>query len=170
MLRFPKLLFPKYYADSVAESRGAPDDRLAVGQLLARLLGEFRRDLLEPVAGTEFDDIREAHLQIFGNIRMGGVRLTELAARAQLSLAATSELVNDLVGRGYLRRDPDPADGRAKLIQLTDRGISLMAAAGRQVMDMERRWAEHVGERQFALMTATMQKLLDKLDPENARA
>ena len=154
----------------MTESRGAPDDRLAVGQLLARLLSEFRRDLLEPAAGTEFDDIREAHLQIFGNIRMGGVRLTELAARAQLSLAATSELVNDLVSRGYLRRDPDPADGRAKLIQLTDRGTSLMAVAGLQVMDMERRWAEHVGEKQFTVMTSTMQKLLDKLDPGNSRA
>jgi len=138
--------------------------------LLARLLSEFRRDLLEPVAGTEFDDIREAHLQIFGNIRMGGVRLTELAARAQLSLAATSELVNDLVRREYLRRDPDPADGRAKLIQLTDRGVSLMDVAGLQVMDIERRWAEHVGARQFTVMTSTMQTLLDKLDPGNSRA
>ncbi|MEV6062101.1 hypothetical protein [Nocardia asteroides] len=36
--------------------------------------------------GGEHGDIREAHLQIFGAIRMGGVRLTELAARAQLSL------------------------------------------------------------------------------------
>lgn len=154
----------------MTESRAAPEDRLAVGQLLARLLNEFRRDLLAPVAGTEYDDVREAHLQIFGNIRMGGVRLTELAARAQLSLAATSELVNDLVTRGYLRRDPDPADGRAKLIQLTDRGIALMAAAGHQVMDIERRWGELVGEARFAHMTATMQDLLDELDPGSSRA
>lgn len=154
----------------MARSRGTPADRLAVGQLLVRLLSEFRRDLLEPVAGTEFDDIREAHLQIFGNIRMGGVRLTELAARAQLSLAATSELVNDLVEHGYLRREADPADGRAKLIQLTDRGIALMTVAGDRVLDMERRWAEHVGEARFASMAATMQDLLDTLDPDSSRS
>lgn len=152
----------------MAESTGAAD-RLAVGQLLARLLSEFRRDLLEPVAGTEFDDVRETHLQIFGHIRMGGVRLTELGARAQLSLAATSELVNELVRLGYLKREPDPTDGRAKLIQLTDRGITLMSLAGHRVLDMERRWADHVGDRRFADMTATMQDLLAKLNPDAAR-
>ena len=34
------------------------------------------------------------HLQIFGNLGIDGIRPTELAARAQLSLAAASELVN----------------------------------------------------------------------------
>ena len=168
MLRTPKLLYPKYHPKAMTESTGG-GERLAVGQLLARLLSEFRRDILEPVAGTEFDDVREAHLQIFGNIRMGGVRLTELAARAQLSLAATSELVNDLVRLGYLEREPDPTDGRAKLIQLTDRGTTLMALAGHRVVDMEERWADHVGRRRFADMTATMQDLLAELNPDAAR-
>lgn len=152
----------------MAESTSA-SARLAVGQLLARLLGEFRREILEPVAGTEFDDVRETHLQIFGNIRVGGIRLTELAARAQLSLAATSELVNDLVRLGYLEREPDPSDGRAKLIQLTDRGVTLMTLAGHRVLEMERQWAELVGQPRFADMTATMQDLLAKLNPDAAQ-
>ena len=71
--------------------------------------------------------------------REGEVRLTELAARAQLSLAATSELVNDLVALGYLTRRPDPADGRAKLIDLTNRGRRLLADAGERVADIEDR-------------------------------
>ena len=50
------------------------------------------------------------------------MRLTELAARAELSLSATSELVNELEHLGYLHRIPDPRDGRAKLIVPTDRG------------------------------------------------
>ena len=35
---------------------------------------------------------------------------------------AMSELVEDLVERGYMERVPDPTDGRAKLIVLTDLG------------------------------------------------
>src|ERR1700738_3747949 len=106
----------------MAASRDLPADRQAVGQLLVRLTRQFRRDLAAPQVERGYGDIRDPHLQIFGNIRTGSIRLTTLAARAQLSLAATSELVNDLAALGYLSRRPDPQDGRAKLIELTHRG------------------------------------------------
>ena len=154
----------------MAASRDLAPDRLAIGQLLVRLLREFRDDLAAPRAEAGYGDVREPHFQIFGNIRMGGIRLTELAGRAQLCLAATSELVNDLAEMGYLARRPDPADGRAKLIDLTDRGRGLMAAAGERVADIERRWSELVGPRNFTLMTRTMQRLLDELDPKDSRS
>jgi DNA-binding MarR family transcriptional regulator len=150
----------------MAESRDLPTDRQAVGQLLARLLREFRHDLAAPRADAGFGDIRDPHMQIFGNVRMGGVRLTELAERAQLSLAATSELVNDLEQMGYLVRRPDPADGRAKLIDLTTRGRDAMAAAGDRVADIERRWSKLVGAKEFGQMCRSMQSLLDQLDSE----
>lgn len=154
----------------MAPSREQPDDRLAIGQLLVRLLRLFRDDLSEPRAAAGFGDIREPHFQIFGNIRLGGIRLTELAERAQLSLAAASELINDLVDLGYLRRRPDPADGRAKLIDLTERGQALMAAAGERVLDLEQRWAGTVGDQSFTQMCHTMQRLLDELDPDQSHS
>ena len=154
----------------MATSRDLPQDRLAIGQLLVRLLREFRDDLAAPRAAAGYGDIREPHFQIFGNIRMGGVRLTELAERAQLSLAATSGLVNDLAAMGYVTRRPDPVDGRAKLIELTERGRGLMAVAGDRVADMERRWSELVGRKDFAQMTLTMQRLLDELNPKDSRS
>ena len=152
----------------MATSRDLPSDRLAIGQVLVRLLRRFRDDLAS--GDHDYDDIREPHYQIFGNVRMGGIRLTELATRAQLSLAATSELVNDLESLGYLTRRPDPADGRAKLIDLTARGRNVLAEAGDRVADIERRWSTVAGEKDFATMCATMQALLDELDPNDARA
>jgi DNA-binding MarR family transcriptional regulator len=153
----------------VAKSSNLAADRLAIGQLLVRLLREFRDDLAAPRADAGFGDIREPHFQIFGNIRMGGIRLTELADRAQLSLAATSELVNDLADLGYLTRRPDPADGRAKLIDLTERGAQLMGLAGERVADIERRWSKLAGPKNFSQMCATMQRLLDDLAPQDSR-
>jgi len=147
-----------------------PTDRQAVGQLLGRLLREFRQDLARPRSERGYGDIRDPHMQIFGNIRMGGVRLTELAERAQLSLAAASELVNDLSDLGYLARRPDPADGRAKLIDLTARGRGLLALAGERVAEIEHRWSATVGPEAFDHMCKTMQKLLDELNPEEGRS
>ncbi|MGH3633151.1 MarR family winged helix-turn-helix transcriptional regulator [Mycobacterium sp.] len=154
----------------MATSSDLPPDRQAVGQLLVRLLRHFRQDLAAPRVERGYGDVRDPHLQIFGNIRMGGVRLTELAARAQLSLAATSELVNDLATLGYLTRRPDPADGRAKLIDLTDRGRRLLADAGDRVADIEARWSKLLGANDFARMCATMHQLLDTLEPDGARS
>jgi DNA-binding MarR family transcriptional regulator len=153
----------------MAASRDAPADRQAIGQLLTRLLREFRVDLAAPRAEAGFGDIRDPHMQIFGNVRMGGLRLTELADRAQLSLAATSELVNDLEEMGYLTRGPDPADGRAKLIDLTERGRDAMSAAGHQVAGIERRWSKVVGAKEFTQMCRTMQRLLDELATPDVR-
>ena len=152
----------------MATSRDLPTDRLAVGQLLIRLLREFRRELSAPAAAAGYGDIRDPHLQIFGTIGRGGVRLTDVAARAQLSLAATSELVNDLQELGYLERQPDPRDGRAKLICLTERGRGLMVHAGDRVATIEEQWSTVVGTEPFDRMCATMQRLLDHLDPDEA--
>ncbi|MBP2452817.1 MarR family winged helix-turn-helix transcriptional regulator [Mycolicibacterium lutetiense] len=154
----------------MVSSRELPSDRQAIGQLLVRLLREFRSELADPRTGAEFSDIRDPHMQIFGNIRIGGIRLTELAHRAQLSLAATSELVNDLTELGYLTRRPDPADGRAKLIDLTARGNAAMSFAAERVADIEQHWARIVGGRDFDQMCTTMQQLLDELNPEQSRS
>ncbi|HEX6873450.1 MAG TPA: MarR family winged helix-turn-helix transcriptional regulator [Micromonosporaceae bacterium] len=147
----------------MATSRELPTDRHAIGQLLVRLLRQFRTELFGPAAGRGYPDLREPHLQIFGNIGIDGVRLTELAARAQLSLAATSELVNDLQQLGYLERRPDATDRRAKLIFPTPLGRRALDDAGNRVAEIEAHWATIVGPARFDEACATLQALLDKL-------
>lgn len=150
-------------------SRDLPSGRQAVGQLLVRLLREFRKELGAPRAEHGYSDVRDAHLQIFGNIGTGNIRLTELAARAQLSLAATSELVNELESLGYLARTADDRDRRAKLIVLTERGHDLMRDAGTRVAEIEAVWSGIVGAERFEAACTVMQELLDTVDSDNAR-
>jgi DNA-binding MarR family transcriptional regulator len=149
-------------------SRDLPAGRLAIGQLLVRLLREFRHELFAAAAEGGYPDLREPHLQIFGNLGIDGIRLTELATRAQLSLAATSELVDDLQRLGYLERRPDLSDGRAKLIYPTPRGRQALNAAGDRVAEIEHHWADLVGQPRFSAAAKTLQKLLDAT-AENGR-
>ena len=151
-------------------SRDLPTDRLAIGQLLVRSLRAFRTELFAPAAAAGYTDTREPHLQIFGNLGIDGVRLTDLAARAQLSLAATSELVNELQDLGYLERRPDPVDRRAKLIFPTGKGRQALADAGDRVAEIEEQWAALVGPARFADMCRTLQDLLDALATDAAEA
>ena len=118
-----------------------PADRLAVGQLLVRLLHAFRVELFgHPDRESEFPGLRFSHLAIWGNVGIDGIRLTALAERANLSLAACSEQLSDLERLGYLERRPDPTDGRAKLIYPTPRGRQLLDRAGIAVADIEDHW------------------------------
>src|SRR5215470_13920896 len=149
-------------------SRDLPVDRLAIGQLLGRLLQEFRAELFAPAAEHGYADIRQPHLHIFGNVGIDGVRLTDLAARAQLSLATTSELVSELQNLGYLERRPDPSDRRAKLIFPTQRGRQVLDSAGDRVAEIEQHWRELLDAGRFDVMCRTMHDLLDGLTARTA--
>ncbi|MGZ6617414.1 MAG: MarR family winged helix-turn-helix transcriptional regulator [Solirubrobacteraceae bacterium] len=53
-------------------------------------------------------------------------RITELAAREGVTQPAITLLVNRLAERGWLKRTPDPLDGRAVLVELTPAGSALL--------------------------------------------
>jgi DNA-binding MarR family transcriptional regulator len=154
----------------VASTPSLPDDRLAIGQLLVRLLHQFRVKLFEPTRGSPFDDVRFAHMPIWGNVGVDGIRLTELADRANLSLAACSELVNDLQALGYLERRSDPSDGRAKLIFPTGRGRALLDEASRLVAELEAEWRAKLPAGQFDRACRIFDRLLTQLTGDASTA
>lgn len=134
--------------------------RLPIGQLLGRLLRSFRTELFRRAREGGYDDIREAHLQVFGAIDWSGTRLTDLAERANMTLPAMSELVDDLQRNGYLERRPDPSDGRAKLIGPTRKGRRLLVEALRAVREIEAEYAGIIGAERFAVLVGSLEELV----------
>ena len=57
------------------------------------------------------------------------LRMSALADLANSSLSRLSHLVKRLEDRGFVRREPDPADGRFTNAILTDRGLVTLAEA-----------------------------------------
>jgi DNA-binding MarR family transcriptional regulator len=141
-----------------------PADRLAVGQLLTRLLQRFRQEVLEGATELGYTDLRPPHLQIFGNIGIDGVRLTDLAKRTQLSMATTSQFVTELEDLGYLERRTDKADRRAKLIFPTRRGRKALDRAGDRVAQIEQEWAGLIGQETFDTACYALDELLARID------
>jgi DNA-binding MarR family transcriptional regulator len=65
------------------------------------------------------------------------VRLSEIADSVELDLSTISRQVRDLVAAGLLAKVPDPADGRAALLSITERGLEVLesvAEARRRVL------------------------------------
>ncbi|MGB2939996.1 MAG: MarR family transcriptional regulator [Candidatus Dormiibacterota bacterium] len=117
-----------------------------------------------------FDDLSEAHMAVFIHIdhdRKGGEhdgsRLTTLAQRAQMTLQSMGYLVDNLEARGYVERVPDPVDGRAKLIRLTQRGWQLHDAADRVGPELEADWEARMGPARYARLRALLEELAQAL-------
>lgn len=68
------------------------------------------------------------------------LRLSELAAVANMTLSHLSRVVSRLEKAGWVRRIPDPADGRYTLARLTDEGWHKVAAAAPEHVDAVRRY------------------------------
>jgi DNA-binding MarR family transcriptional regulator len=146
-------------------------DRLPIGQLLGLMLRRFRADLFAWGEEAGYTNLRQSHLQVFGNIDWTGTRLTDLATRAAMTRPSMLELVDELEEAGYLERRPDKRDGRAKLICLTPDGRRIVVQALRAVRHIESLYAEEVGAARFEEACLTLQELLrpGSLAPTPAR-
>jgi DNA-binding MarR family transcriptional regulator len=119
------------------------------------MLVEFREEL----AKTGYADIRPTHGCVFRFIRDEGMRLTELAGLAGITKQSAGEMVDDLVSRGYVERVPDPADRRAKLICLTERGKEAQAVGFELFAKVEERWADRYGPESFAQLRQLLEEI-----------
>jgi DNA-binding MarR family transcriptional regulator len=105
------------------------------------------------IADAGHPEIREGHGCVFGFIDLEhGSRLTDLALSAGLTKQAVGEAVSELERLGYVSRVPDPGDGRAKIIKLTDRGMDAVIKGRRIFGEIEREWAEQIGPELVASM------------------
>jgi DNA-binding MarR family transcriptional regulator len=114
------------------------------------------------------EDARVPHTHVTAYIKAEGSRLTELAAQARMTLPAMSELVDDLERLGILERRPDPSDGRAKLICLTDAGWKALRTARRVIAEIEADYTQLVGAEHFDAAAQTLDELLRGLASRQA--
>jgi len=97
------------------------------------------------IAADGLDDLRMADGIVFQHLVPGPLPIGELASRLGVSQQATSKSVADLERRGYVRREADPADGRARHAALTERGEAAIAAGRRHRAAVEGELAERLG-------------------------
>jgi DNA-binding MarR family transcriptional regulator len=130
---------------------------------LNSFLAEFRANL----EATEYGDIRPTHGCVFRFVRDEGMRLTRLAELASITKQSAGEIVDDLAQRGYVERVPDPADKRAKLICLTDRGREAQAKGFALFGDIERRWIERFGPERWNAMRELLEEIVMAEAPDS---
>jgi DNA-binding MarR family transcriptional regulator len=110
-------------------------------------------------------DVTVAQARLAQRIAEDGTRLTELADRAGVTKQTASLLVAALEREGLVERVPDPADGRARLIQLSSRGRQAAQRAMEVVIGVEGEWTAHLGPELTERLREALVRLCEVTDP-----
>jgi DNA-binding MarR family transcriptional regulator len=118
------------------------------------------RKMRARLAEEGYDDIREGYGCVFGFIDIDeGSRLTELAERSGLTKQAVGEVIPELEALGYVTREPDPRDKRAKIIKLTTKGRDACLTGRRLFAEIEQEWAEEFGDELLAALREAAERI-----------
>lgn len=112
-----------------------------------------------------FNDWTLAQCRVFQRVAPDGSRLTDLADQAQMSKQSATALVDQLERLGYVRRAPDPTDGRARLIVIEGRGERAVEVARATLDEILAEWKEYLGSRNFDLLHQILGQLREITDP-----
>jgi DNA-binding MarR family transcriptional regulator len=126
---------------------------------LVRVAADRAFGLVRDEVLARYRDLRPAHVQVLGGGPIDGLRVTELADRAAMTKQSMHELVVHLERCGYVRREPDPADARARLIRLTARGRELEEVAHAASARLHLAWRDRLGVDRFGELWAALQEV-----------
>ncbi len=104
-------------------------------------------------------DVRPVHSAVFEHLDEAGTTVTVLAERANMTKQAMAELVAHLETHGYVTREPDLADRRAKLVRPTARGREVVGIAQELVPQLEAWASELIGADRIATLREDLRTL-----------
>ncbi|QCB98712.1 MarR family transcriptional regulator [Arthrobacter sp. PAMC25564] len=89
--------------------------------------------------------LRPSHYRVMSRVPGGGLRLSELAERADITKAGIGQFMKYLEKLEYVALTPDPSDSRAKIVRLTASGRAAVELSARVLADTELRWSAALG-------------------------
>ncbi|MDG4840020.1 MarR family transcriptional regulator [Micromonospora sp. WMMD967] len=134
-----------YFMNRSTLKEQAPD----LGILAVQLSARVQREIFRRSAEHGFGDVRPRHGAVLAYLDVEGTRPGELARLAGRNKQTMGAILDELERLGYVRRTPDPADRRAKLIVPTDRGREFMELTDGIVDQIEQRLSDTLGAEQY---------------------
>lgn len=146
--------------------RRPPSGTANFGNLFRDPTNVMQELVAEELARRGFGDLRPALLAVGQHVGANGTRLTELAERSLLTKPTVVHAVDELERLGYFTRQPDPTDGRAKLVMPTERAHAAEQAAREAIAEIRDAWAQLVGEQEIAALEGGLRRLRAALWPD----
>ena len=145
-----------------AELRAAAGRSIGILPLIAV---EIQERLRASTTRRGHPGLKPSHAQVLPRVGRAGARIRDLARMNRVSRQSISVLCQELEGLGYLKREPDPEDGRGAILRLTRRGESVIACSLEASRELEASFRASVGEAPFLEFVRIARDLWDRLRP-----
>ena len=146
------------------------EEHLIFSQLLRRPYEALLMRIHAELAAAGFADSYPSWgTNIFHYLREGGLRLTELAERTHTTKQALLYSIDQLEAAGYVERVPDPTDGRAKIMRLTERGWEARRVGDEIIASIERECVQQLGEEKMRQFNELMKDVSSVFEENRAR-
>jgi MarR family transcriptional regulator, organic hydroperoxide resistance regulator len=123
----------------VSQEVVAQPGRDDLGFLLAKATQRWNELLAERFAELGYAEVRPSYGSVLLPLfEEDGLRMGELARRARLSKQTMTQMVRRLERDGLVARRPDPVDGRASLVLLTERSREFQPVAATVLAELDR--------------------------------
>jgi DNA-binding MarR family transcriptional regulator len=129
-----------------------PDFGILLGLAYQEFVGELRTALNK----QGFEDQGRSDGYVLRALGAAPTTVSALADRLEISKQGAGQIVDDMERRGYVERRPDPGDGRARLLHLSERGRAALSAARRFHQRYERALVAEHGQEAVAGLRALL--------------
>jgi DNA-binding MarR family transcriptional regulator len=127
-------------------------------QLLRRAERSITSHLVARLREAGFAGLTATHGNVFPYIEPEGSRVSDMARRAGVAKQTMAEFVALLEQQGYVERQPDPNDQRAKLVALTPLGSDVVRVASAAIREAEAQWEAAIGPAEMARLRDLLAK------------
>jgi DNA-binding MarR family transcriptional regulator len=134
----------------------APDH---MARWLEAVTKRLHADLAAQGGAFAFPELRGSHRRLLQMIPPEGIRITDLARRADMTKQALGEFMDWLEQAGFVASGRAPADGRVRLITRTEQGDAAATEAQRALDAVERGWRKEIGAPRYDAMKQVLRQL-----------
>ena len=146
--------------DALREMADAADEDL--GRLLLRAFRSVSVTAMARLTALGYEGVRASHAQVFAHLDPEGTKVVTLARRTDMTRQGMSALVRELEAAGYVTVVPDPRDGRATRVLLTEQGVRFCLDAAHAVREVEAEWGRLLGPAELERLRASLRALADR--------
>jgi DNA-binding MarR family transcriptional regulator len=124
----------------------------------------IREQVFRGVLAAGYEDLNRAHVALFRYPTLEGLRPIEVAEKMQITKQSVHDLLTYMEDRGYLTREPDPVDRRARVVRLTESGTRLELEVRAQAAAAEKEIAAVLGEPLFNQFRDALHEIARQID------
>ena len=98
------------------------ENREVINDVLVHLFNEIMELEEQAIITEEYKDITNNDMHIIEAVGLGGNKMSDIAAKLNITVGSLTTSMNSLVKKGYVKRERGEEDRRVVYISLSDKG------------------------------------------------